>query len=359
MSKLIVFAGQSLVIDLFTYSVSPPTAPEGCYLWSPDTNSWGPVTGNGAIEFAKRIRQNFNEDIYLINAAWGGSPLLELAGASTPNYNWSYAGSDGIRAKMMAQISACGMVPDLIIWWQGWGDYFSSRSNLQGDYYNGLSTLYSFIQSTLGLTAAQLPFIVWPSGKADYPPPAGTSSPYVIWAQITWAIETTGAMLGPACYDLPTRDGTHGTVQFYETMARRGAIGVLHRFDPANWPRPGHGPRILSATRYEDGSGSSTVVLETDAAILWPSDMRGNPSWIDGFRVYKDDSGVPGNQAQIVGVYPVGNKIRLTVGWDSRLYVALQKDCTENWGRNLYDDNDPFGTGCGLPLTPLPIPMST
>lgn len=340
----LLVAGQSLAVDLCTYVDGPGTPLAGIYQWN--GTAFVPPFANGAIALANAIKSSTGANVYLIPAGSGGSSLL-------PSGNNSWAQSGGLRAPTLATIAAAGRTLDGILWIQGQGDYLINDATMRPDYHAQLADLYTFFQTSLNLPG--LPFFVMPAGKAAYPPPGPTMSRYVIQAQLDAVDTTPGMVLGPPCFDLDTRDGTHLTGS--TTYGLRIALAVLHQFWPTAWPRPGHGPRILSVSRRTSVPGStSNVKIITDASILWPSDVWANPSWKDGFRAYKDDSL---DQVGVTQVYVMGNVVILNVSWDGQLWISYQPTCDENWGSSVYDDNDPFNTGHGLPLTPLPVPMST
>jgi len=354
----IAFVGQSLCAEMFSVSSSPPTPLSGTSMWANGSTSWTAVTGNGAIQYANRIKTATGAtNVRLYNACFGGSALLSADASPAANY-WLNTASGAPLDLFYTMVSNSGVVPDLIEYNQGQQDYMSSLPNLLGDYEAGLGSLRSMILSHFGKTAAQLPWQQWVTGKAAY---GQAGSTYVNAAQIRYGLSgAAGVALGPSYYDLTYVDGTHLNAASYQTNGDRGAVGALRLLGATGFTRPGSGPSITSAIR-----SSNLVLLGTNAASilghrapLYPKSPFNNTTNISGFTVWNSSysSTIAVNAAQTIG-----DMVLLTLASDpgAGAHVGYQWDNAYNASNPIYDDNDPFSTGFGLPLTPLTIQVST
>lgn len=338
--RVIAVGGQSIPAALFTETVSSmPTPSAGTYLWNQSASSWVSPTGAGAIELANMLRAQTGDDIYLINAAIGGSSLLPANTGSVPNNCWLNGAGDSPLSWLLGQVSACGKTPSVFLWNQGQQDYLCNVGDMYNGYMQGLVQLQGILLNAWGLSANQLNFSVSPSGLAPW------GNAQQVWrAQVAMG-GYTGFTLTPGYYDLPTVDGVHLTGASYQIWADRIARCLLKYWGHSGFSECGPGPRITSAWK-----SGTTVAIATDSTTGLT--VHPGTSFISGFQVWNYDYSwyIP-----IVAAYLSSGLIFLNLGADpggNQIRLGYMNNQYQSTSHPVFDGQNKFVWG-GSPLLPL------
>jgi hypothetical protein len=358
MAKCILFAGQSLAVEMFTYSSGTQTPHADTHMWN--GSGWVAPTGDGAITYANGLRSALQEHIYLVNAAVGNTPLTNYGSSSNTDYWACPTGSlvcNAISQTQAALGSVSGLSLDRIEWWhgqhesytQGWGDMY-------GAYLGYLNSLISTLRAALG---NDFRFCIWPVGKVH----TGSTAP-VIRAQMAIANASSASQNniepGPASYDRGYRDGVHlANAAEYLWMGIRGARNAMSYFvAKANAadtiPHYGSGPVIESLMRHPNGQ--STVMFAKPRVkngfclipgAQWPTN---DTTWTTGWAAaWAGGSANP----PITGAQIMGGWIKLHSSWllNNAVWVSYQGERTADASSSIYDTNMQWGDQ-GQPMLP-------
>lgn len=358
MSKLILFAGQSLAAEMFTMSSGTATPHADTHMWN--GSGWVAPTGDGAITYANCLREALQEPIYLVNAAVGNTALISTWGGDYWSNPTGTLVSNAIARTQAALGSVTGLCLDRIEWWQGQQESYTlgGPANMFDVYTVALQALLTTLRTALG---NGFRFCIWPVGKVH----VGSTGP-IIRAQMTLA--NGGAALGiepgPASYDRGYRDGVHlGSAAEYMWMGIRGARNALSYFmakanAAAGAPHYGAGPVIESLLRHPSGTLQTMFLcprVKNGFCLIpgsqWP---LSDTTWINGFTACwaSGDHAI----APLTGAQLMGGWMKLYNNWTFTfpMWVSYQgeRDCSV--ANVVYDTNQQWGDQ-GQPMLPLAL----
>jgi hypothetical protein len=176
-----------------------------------------------------------NIPVCLVNAAWSGSALTGSGGwQDTASSPWQ---------RFLTAVSVVGK-GEAVAWFQGEAD--ANNNVAQATYETDLATVVGRMRSTMGLTAAQLPFLCWILGKQG-------SVSGNIWPPIRSALmasigSITNAKHVGGAYDLVLVDALHYDSTSYARLGNRLAQAFLNYLLPGTYTTGCNGPAISSAT---------------------------------------------------------------------------------------------------------------
>ena len=361
MAKLILFAGQSLAVEMFTYSSGTQTPHADTHMWN--GSGWVAPTGDGAITYANSLRSALQEHIYLVNAAVGGSALLNYGGDYWSNPTGAMV-CNAIAQVHAARASVSGLQLDRVEWWQGQHEGYTGGCSA-GNYYYALLTLISTLRTALG---TDFRFCIWPVGKVH----TGSTAPIILaqmWVANASSAAQNGIEPGPASYDRGYRDGVHlGSAAEYLWMGIRGARNALSYFvAKANAadtiPHYGAGPAIESLSRHPNGQhqvmfaqvrvkNGFNIVPNTQAC--WTTN---DTTWTTGWAAaWAGGSANP----PITGAQIMGGWIKLHSSWllNNPVWVSYQGERTADASSSIYDTNMQWGDQ-GQPMLPHALESMT
>jgi hypothetical protein len=260
---IILALGQSNTVGLGqTGTVVPSEA--GTYLWNNSTSSFGIPTGDGHIALLNRLRTALPFPIGLINVAISATNIASWQ-PGQPNYQAALA--------HLTAAGDCGAV----LWGQGESDAGDAQIT-ENNYRAGLTGLYSGLRTATSRTAGQLPFVIAITGRnaRNLGAGAGTDASWSIVraAQINWATQTTGGVIGAYCLDLPMADTLHYTNAGYTELGKRLGRSIAKTISINSVPYDGAGPKINSATR-QNAIITVTIDLRGGTAISGTPPLTG------------------------------------------------------------------------------------
>lgn len=329
--------GASLAVEMFRVvdATPAPAARARTKMWSPASASWVEPTGVGARTLCNYLgaalaAAGLDDEVRIYDCGAGGSSISFWANPA--DNHWGASGA--LRANAMAQVAAGGVVPDIVGCWQGWQDFLCplSSSYIRSAVIDSFDDLYEAFKAAWG---SGLLFDVWPPGRCNYPPPAATSAPVVQSAQIAWALSTPGAALGVSNYDMPLRDGVHGTGAGYKTAGTRGGIAIAARLEIPGFVGI-EVPRITAASRH-----GSTITLETNAAgsLFSINEATGFFVWDSAWA-----------WVTITFARTMGKRIRIDLGSASGSHITYQRGIDADIAHAIYTKIK----GEDFPLSPHP-----
>lgn len=334
--KCIGFIGQSVGNYMFTVSDTPPPCPANCYMLNRSTLTWGPVTGNGAIEYARRLNQITGEEIRLYNACWDSSAMVATyAPPTTPNLYWTATTSDSPLYSLNTQVTAGGYIPNLWELNQGQAEWNGmSDPNVWA---NGCAALYADLQLQFSKTAADMPLTIWTGMRGG----AAASSPSVLAAHQLAAATITGAALGISYYDGGTVDLIHPTAFSHQANGARAATFALKRLGNAAYAGVDNGPRIVSADRW-----GQYVYLTTSGHPL-----RQDGAGLTGFQAWSADwmTYIPVGAARVIDPCTI---LVTLAGNITRPNIGYQRDCVQSGASAVYDTQQCFVKTLAMPMVP-------
>lgn len=348
----VAILGQSNGSGLWNLTDSnAPTPSSNTGMWN--GVAWDAVTGNGAIEFCNRLHTTFGVPIKLFPVAVGGYPLCQQSATGDPGQYLLNPASGRPLAQFYDMVAAAGVTPDILV-------YVGSESDTNDTDYTtmvaGLGTYYSGILSQIGKTAAQLPFVCGVTGLTTS---SGDFPIYVKNAEQDWATSTTGAVLGPAYYDLPRSDGvhyyaSHSSGRDLMCLARRLAHTVGFSLGASGYAHSSAGARITGA--HALGKKVLVTVQHNGGSVLAP-ELYFQP--VTGFEVF--DAGW--DQLAIANAYCTGpNSVMIELDADlgSTLpIIRYQQRNSADPANPAYDNNVPIGDTIGCPLMPAVVTAVT
>lgn len=200
--SVLMIAGQSNGSRLCTVPVAGCDPVSDCYVFG-SSMAWRGMTssdGAGMIEIAKAQRARGYDNVYVYDCTAGGSSVVPEAAVPTINC-WQVQSPGSPLSDCLAQVSAGGKKPQVVIWVQGEQDALYSRLHPTFDiltnYRTCLGQLHDYLLGQWGVTAAQCSWIVTPVGYVSYGDPQ-----YVRQAQEQYATSTLGVFYGPSREDL-------------------------------------------------------------------------------------------------------------------------------------------------------------
>lgn len=341
MTIVVAFIGQSVGNYMFTVSDNPPPCPSNCYMLNRATLAWGPVTGNGAIEYATHLAAVTGQEVRLYNACYDNSAMVATyAPPATPDLYWSSIAGDSPLASFAAQLdspAAAGYVPQLLELNQGQAEFQGGMTDPNVWVY-GFTTMYGLILAHCGKTSAQMPINIWTGMRGGV---AGTS-PYVFLAHQQAASTIAGAALGVSYYDGQTVDSVHPTAGWHQVNGARAAAFALKRLGNAAFAAADSGPKIVSATH--------------DSGIFYLLGTSGHPLRVDGrnltgFQAWRSDyaSLVPVLGATVLDPCTIGIVLQSPV---TMAYFRYMGDCIQPGSAAVYDTQNCFARMLGMPMVP-------
>ena len=339
MTITVAFIGQSVGNGMFTVSSAPPVCPANCYMLNRSTYTWGPVTGNGAIAYAKRLNQVTGQEIRLYNACWDGSSMVSTYAPSwAPNLYWTNMGADGPLASFYSQVTSGGYLPQLLELNQGQAEAFSGVFTNANVWVNGAASMYAAILSHFGKTPAQMPITVWTGMRGGV-----STSRNMVAAHQTFSANVAGAKLGISYYDSACPDGIHPDATSNQISGARAAVIALSRIGGCGYDDADCGPRIISADRF-----AHVIILKTTGHPLRVEPWR----TLQGFQIWWSDFSGQAAVADARVIDACTVQLKMSPANGNRPWITYHADFGQSGGSAVYDTQDCGFETIGMPMVP-------
>lgn len=332
--KCVLFIGQSLGATMFAVNYHNPTPLAGTFMWT--ASGWAAPTGDGAREYANRIKAATGEDVYLINACVNGLPLLPVSGgASWTTTGAGSAAATAIAATQAALASVSGLDLDRVEFMGCQSDAMAlAYPDMYASITAGLTTLLGLLRAGLG---NGFRLAVWPVGKV-----ASGSICHLNRAISVWSNQPVmGVEHGPASHDFAYSDGTHWQDSQYLLGGIRGSVNANSYFAAKaagthNVNHFGAGPKV------------SKIVRLNNMALVYVDTKPG--TWIQARNPWSDSSDVTNlklfwgiNACDELGVVYCrmdGGLIRIASPTVLSYSVSIGHAQERDWGGlDVYDSN--------------------